>query len=359
MCATRSETFAGVAITLASGRKLVSTPEHMHFAGYVIGRTPQLHMTYLMWKDGVGFRVGTSLEGCDEAWVVGAHATRAEALARAAALADSYELPTAFLVEFDTEKAGYSLLADEDLSFDYPHHAAHGHTGRGFENAQKLAGLGWQVADRGGPVDLRGPPRQGLVHGPDLVQHGLVVRDVLEAGPVLTFVGDADLELVQRGEDVELRDCELGAPVEPHRVSEHHGVEPAGATAPPGVGPELGTAVDEEIPDGVALGQFSGERAAADAGHVGLHDADDSVDGAGSDPSAGADPTRDGVGGGDEGVGAVIEVEVGGLGALEEDVLAGVEGLVEEVHGVGDVWLEPGDEAEVSARDVIGVEGHP
>ena len=32
----------------------------MHFAGYVIGRTPQLHMTYLMWKHGVGFRVGTS-----------------------------------------------------------------------------------------------------------------------------------------------------------------------------------------------------------------------------------------------------------------------------------------------------------
>ena len=28
----------------------------------------------------------------------------------------------------DTEKAGYALLADEDLSFDYPHHAAHGHT---------------------------------------------------------------------------------------------------------------------------------------------------------------------------------------------------------------------------------------
>jgi DNA helicase-2/ATP-dependent DNA helicase PcrA len=133
----RSETFAGVAITLASGRKLVSTPEHMHFAGYVIGRTPQLHMTYLMWKDGVGFRVGTSLEGCDEAWVVGAHATRAEALARAAALADSYELPTAFLVEFDTEKAGYSLLADEDLSFDYPHHAAHGHTGAASGNPRR------------------------------------------------------------------------------------------------------------------------------------------------------------------------------------------------------------------------------
>ena len=39
---------------------VVSTPEHTHFAGFKVGRTPQLHMTYLMWKRGVGFRVGTS-----------------------------------------------------------------------------------------------------------------------------------------------------------------------------------------------------------------------------------------------------------------------------------------------------------
>ena len=39
---------------------LVSTPEHVHFAGYLLGRTPQLHMTYLMWRRDRGFRVGTS-----------------------------------------------------------------------------------------------------------------------------------------------------------------------------------------------------------------------------------------------------------------------------------------------------------
>ena len=44
----------GVAITLASGRAIVSTPEHVHFAGFVPGRTPQQHMTYVMWKDGIG-----------------------------------------------------------------------------------------------------------------------------------------------------------------------------------------------------------------------------------------------------------------------------------------------------------------
>jgi superfamily I DNA/RNA helicase len=37
----RSERAKGVAITTASGRRLVSTPEHVHFAGYVVGRAPR------------------------------------------------------------------------------------------------------------------------------------------------------------------------------------------------------------------------------------------------------------------------------------------------------------------------------
>src|SRR5881275_939062 len=49
-----------VTITTASGRRIVSTPEHVHFAGFKAGKTPQLHMTYLMWKRGVGFRIGVS-----------------------------------------------------------------------------------------------------------------------------------------------------------------------------------------------------------------------------------------------------------------------------------------------------------
>ncbi len=50
----------GIAITTESGRRLVSTPEHIHFAGYLPGRTPQLHMTYLMWRRDRGFRIGIS-----------------------------------------------------------------------------------------------------------------------------------------------------------------------------------------------------------------------------------------------------------------------------------------------------------
>ena len=126
-------------------------------------------MTCLMWRHGVGFRVGTSRtytagqtkptfgpalrcnqEGADAVWVIGTHPTDAEARLHEATLAARYGLPTlpfkarptaarASLVgdqslidrlfrDLDTEKAGYSLLADEDLSFDYPHHLAGGQT---------------------------------------------------------------------------------------------------------------------------------------------------------------------------------------------------------------------------------------
>ena len=43
---SRSERSDGVEITRQGGRRLVSTPEHIHFAGYRLGLTPQMHMTY-------------------------------------------------------------------------------------------------------------------------------------------------------------------------------------------------------------------------------------------------------------------------------------------------------------------------
>ena len=56
----RARRTRGIAITTQSGRRIVSTPDHTHFAGFKPGWTPQMHMTYLMWKSGSGFRIGTS-----------------------------------------------------------------------------------------------------------------------------------------------------------------------------------------------------------------------------------------------------------------------------------------------------------
>jgi DNA helicase II / ATP-dependent DNA helicase PcrA len=161
----RAESTRGIAITTRSGRRIVSTEDHVHFAGFVVGRTPQLHLTYMMWKDGLGFRVGTSRtytrskvdtvfgplrrctqEHADAMWVVSVHDSEAESRYAEAALAARYGLPTlpfvaragvrsgpASLVgnqelidrlfaELDTDKGGLRLLADHGLDFQHPHH---------------------------------------------------------------------------------------------------------------------------------------------------------------------------------------------------------------------------------------------
>ena len=154
----------GVAITLASGRRIVSTPEHIHFAGFKVGRTPQLHMTYLMYKRGHGFRIGTSRtytnrhqktlagpairlngEHADAAWVLSVHETEAEARAVETLASLRYGIPTIPFVarryaewegrslagdqrlidhvftSLDTVNAGRQLLIEQGLSFAHPH----------------------------------------------------------------------------------------------------------------------------------------------------------------------------------------------------------------------------------------------
>jgi superfamily I DNA/RNA helicase len=161
----RSSRRSGIAVTTVSGRRIVSTPEHIHFAGFKAGRTPPLFMTYLMWKAGSGFRIGTSttfrngqprptpgpamrLNGkhADAAWVVSVHKDEAEARAEETLLSLRYQLPTIPFVarpyktarkghslvadqalldrvfsDLDTETGGRRLLDDEGLSFVHPH----------------------------------------------------------------------------------------------------------------------------------------------------------------------------------------------------------------------------------------------
>ena len=154
----------GIEIETFSGKRLVSTPEHMHFAGYRLGSTPQMHLTYLMWKRGVGFRVGVSgvytqrgqsavgirqrclHEHAGAVWVISAHETDAEARAAEIKLSLRYGLPMlpfyrrksatgASLIgnqdliddvfsTVDSESGGFRLIEDEGLSLQHPHHLA-------------------------------------------------------------------------------------------------------------------------------------------------------------------------------------------------------------------------------------------
>jgi DNA helicase II / ATP-dependent DNA helicase PcrA len=167
---SRSQKSEGVRITTRSGRRLVSTPEHVHFAGYKLGLTPQMHITYLMRRRDKGFRVGTSRtytngrvkpvvgfmqrsrqEHADAVWVVSTHETEGEARAAETTLALKYQIPTLPFVaragsdnglvtnralidrvfsEVECEEGGHRLLTDSGLSSDVPHYMPRSYTGR-------------------------------------------------------------------------------------------------------------------------------------------------------------------------------------------------------------------------------------
>ena len=160
--ARRTGRATGIAITTRTGRRLVSTPEHTHFAGYRLGMTPQLYFTYLMHKRGIGYRLGTSQvytrgqkepvvgieqrvrhEHADALWVLSTHQSENDARADEYILSLKYRIPTLPFVPrkggslnglvhderyisrvfdaFDTHTNASQLIDDLRLSADYPH----------------------------------------------------------------------------------------------------------------------------------------------------------------------------------------------------------------------------------------------
>jgi DNA helicase II / ATP-dependent DNA helicase PcrA len=122
----------GIRIRTAAGRELVSTPEHTHFAGYRVGLSPELHTTYLMWRRGMGYRVGTSStylrgtdkpmmgfhhrthdERADSAWILSTHDRAVDARFDESLVAAKYGLPT---LPFRARRAlgDGSLFGDQD-----------------------------------------------------------------------------------------------------------------------------------------------------------------------------------------------------------------------------------------------------
>jgi DNA helicase II / ATP-dependent DNA helicase PcrA len=203
----------GVAITTRSGRRIVSTPEHTHFAGYKAGLTPQHHLTYVMHRRGKGFRVGTTRvythgvnqgllglqlraqqEHADAAWVISAQDSDAAARVEEAKLSLRYGLPTLPFVArrgrvdngvvanqelidevfaaVDSFGSGLRLLREHHLSIDQPHVTPRSFEGRRRQVTVTLCG------DRRG----RTPMHTVAVGGRDaevaaaLEQAGLSVR---------------------------------------------------------------------------------------------------------------------------------------------------------------------------------------
>jgi DNA helicase II / ATP-dependent DNA helicase PcrA len=162
----------GVEVVTASGRRIVSTPEHVHFAGYKHAHTPEQHLTYLMWRRDKGFRIGTTrthprgqttagasgltlrsaMEHADAAWVLGEHLTEPEARVEEMSLSLRFGIPTLPFVArpggrvnglvhdqaaidgifnaIDSFGNGLRLLRDRGLDFHHPHHVPLSYEGR-------------------------------------------------------------------------------------------------------------------------------------------------------------------------------------------------------------------------------------
>ena len=168
-------------------------------------------------------------------------------------------------------------------------------------------------------------------------------------------VAGADGDLDALVHDVHLGDDEPFRAVDHVGVAEQGEVEPAAAARAAGDGAVLLAAGAEEVRRRVV--DLGGEGAFADAGDVGLCDADHGADLCGADTGSGYGAAGGGGGRGDEGVGAVVDIEQGTLGALKHHLLAVADGLVEEDGRVGDKGGKLLGGAGVVLVHLLGIEG--
>jgi DNA helicase-2/ATP-dependent DNA helicase PcrA len=152
-----------IKIETTQGFILETTPEHTHFAGYMLGKTPQLYINYLMYKKNIGWRIGTSSvytnsqkksvigfiqrsnqEHADSLWVIGTYNFPQDARVAEYIFSLKYQIPTVPFVprkgiskhgyvhdkkhiekifsSIDTQDGAVRLLYDLGLSIKNPHH---------------------------------------------------------------------------------------------------------------------------------------------------------------------------------------------------------------------------------------------
>src|SRR5690606_37063906 len=134
-------------------------------------------------------------------------------------------------------------------------------------------------------------------------------------------------------EHVELGDAQATDAVDRHRALQRDDVDPAAAARAAGGGAVFLAAVAQAL--AVFVVELGRERAAADAGGVGLADAQHVVDRVRTHAGAGQRTANGGVGAGDVGIGAVVDVEQRALRALVQHLLALLAQLVEDAGDVG------------------------
>src|SRR5215472_12681164 len=215
---------------------------------------------------------------------------------------------------------------------------------------------GGEVLEHLGGGDVLNPAVQVLVDRLGMVELGLRHRDVVVPLAV-HVIGDADRDLVEAGQHVELGDEQVGDAVHPGGVPRDHRVEPAGAPGSAGGHAELAAGRAQPLAGRVV--ELSREGPGADPRGVGLDDADHLADVRRADAGADAGAARRRVGGGDERVRAVIHVKQRPLRAFQQHAGARVQRLADHQASVGDIGLEPLGITDELLRDPLGLDAAP
>src|SRR5690606_6066398 len=204
--------------------------------------------------------------------------------------------------------------------------------GRFLQRAQVGASGGRQLVPDGDAVGVLAPAGELEVDRRDLFPALRIERRVFGALAAV-LVGDADLELLHAVEHVELGDAQAGDAVDGHGALERDDVDPAAAARAPRRCAVLGAAIADALADLVV--ELGGERAAAHARGIGLGDAEHVVDRIGAHARAGQRAADGGVGAGDVGIGAVVDVEQRALRAFAQHALALLAQVVADAGDVG------------------------
>src|SRR3990172_3009886 len=137
------------------------------------------------------------------------------------------------------------------------------------------------------------PSRHGDILRRASLQDGELRRHLVVDLPLI-LIPDADLDLVERVHDIQLRDDDARQAVHPRGVPYDQGVYPSTPPGPAGRGPELLAAVPEVFPHVVVL--LRGKWSAPHACGVRLHDAHDLGDPVRADAEPGAGAAGGGIG---------------------------------------------------------------
>ena len=221
------------------------------------------------------------------------------------------------------------------------------------QSVQVILGLVRQLIEGAAASDVFVPRRHGLVNRDSVVElrlgewHFVVTH-------AINVVSDTNRNLTDTGQDVQLGDEQIRETVDARGVASQHRIVPTTAALTAGVDSDLTAGGLEVLAPLVE--QLRRERASTDAGGVGLHDAQHRSDLRRADAGAHAGTTSGWVRGGHERVGAVVDVEHGGLAALHEDVLAGIQSLIELKLRVDNHRAQTIGEAHEVIKDFIRVD---